>query len=167
MRHDLTAIEGIYPILYAFFDAEERLDLAAMRRQIDACLAHNPQGIAALGLATEVAKLSTAERRQVMDLLAEQVGDQCPMAITIAEPTVEGQIEFAPRGRRVADRLGHPAAAADFGIVRVGIPALLRTGRRCEPPAGRNPERAGADPNFAVNRVAARAEPQPSQRLPA
>lgn len=100
MRHDLSGIEGIYPILYAFFDAEERLDREAMRRQTRACLARNPQGIAALGLATETSKLSTAERLKVMEWLAEDVGNQCPMAITIAEPTVEGQIAFAQEAAR-------------------------------------------------------------------
>ena len=100
MRHDLSGIEGIYPIIYAFFDADERLDREAVRLQIRTCLAHNPQGIAALGLATETSKLSTAERRQVMEWLADEVDGQCPMAITIAEPTVEGQIAFAREAAR-------------------------------------------------------------------
>ena len=100
MRHDLSWIEGIYPILYAFFDRNERLDREMMRRQVRACLAHNPQGIAALGLATETSKLSTAERMQVMEWLAEDVDGACPMAITIAEPTVEGQVEFARNAAR-------------------------------------------------------------------
>ena len=100
MRHDLSWVEGIYPILYAFFDRNERLDREAMRRQIEACLKHNPQGIAALGLATETSKLSTEERRQVMDWMAEDVNGSCPMAITIAEPTVEGQVAFAREAAR-------------------------------------------------------------------
>lgn len=100
MRHDLSWVEGIYPILYAFFGRDERLDREAMRQQVKTCLTHNPQGIAALGLATETAKLSTDERRQVMDWLAEDVDGACPMAITIAEPTVEGQIAFAREAAR-------------------------------------------------------------------
>lgn len=100
MRHDLSGIEGIYPILYAFFDANEGLDENLMRQQMRACLAHNPQGIAALGLATETAKMTTGERYQVMEWLAEETGDQCPMAITVAEPTVAGQIEFVRAAAR-------------------------------------------------------------------
>ena len=90
-----TEIAGIYPILYAFFDDRERLDRNLMRRQVRACLRHDPQGMAALGLATEVSKLSTAERRQVMEWLAEDVGGACPLAITIAEATVDGQAVMA------------------------------------------------------------------------
>ena len=94
---------GIWPILYAFFDEREELDRSLMRRQVEVCLAHAPAGMAALGLATEVSKLSTAERRQVMEWLAEDVSGACPLAITIAEPTVTGQIEMV-------------RAAADLGV---------------------------------------------------
>lgn len=90
-----SAVEGIYTILYAFFDRQGRLDRELMRRQVKACVKHAPHGMAALGLATEVSKLSTAERRQVMEWLVEDVDGACPIAITIAEPTAEGQAEFA------------------------------------------------------------------------
>ncbi|MEM6662358.1 MAG: dihydrodipicolinate synthase family protein [Pseudomonadota bacterium] len=102
MRHDLSYIAGIWPILYAFFDRREHLDRDAMRAQVKACLRHRPNGIAALGLATEVAKLSTAERHQIMEWMAEDVDAACPMAVTIAEATVEGQVGFA----RAAARAG-------------------------------------------------------------
>jgi len=93
-------VHGIYPILYAFFDAQGQLDRALMRRQAQACLGHGPHGIAALGLATEVAKLSTAERHQVMDWLIEDTAGACPVAITIAEATAPGQIAFAKAAAR-------------------------------------------------------------------
>ena len=38
---------GIYPILYAFFDASDRLDRAAMRRQVEACVRHGARLIQA------------------------------------------------------------------------------------------------------------------------
>ncbi len=95
MTFDPASVHGVYPILYAFFDAQGNLDRGLMRRQTKACLRHGPQGMAALGLATEVSKLSTGERRQVMQWLVEDVGGRCPVAITIAEATVEGQIAFA------------------------------------------------------------------------
>jgi dihydrodipicolinate synthase/N-acetylneuraminate lyase len=44
--------------VHAFFDAGEELDRQAMRRQVELCLEADVAGIAALGLATEVAKLS-------------------------------------------------------------------------------------------------------------
>jgi len=100
MRHDLSHVKGIWPIQYAFFDARGGLDREIMRRQTQACLRHDPPGIATLGLATETTKLSTAERLEVVEWLAEDVDGACPLAVTIAEPTVAGQVEFARAAAR-------------------------------------------------------------------
>ena len=90
--------EGIYPILYAFFDREGRLDREAMRRQTDACVRNGAHGIAALGLATEVGKLSLVERHTVMEwLLADVAGRRVlpdleangHAAVVVARPTDE------------------------------------------------------------------------------
>ena len=43
---------GIHAVLYALFDADERLDRAAMRRQVEHCLTAGVDGIVVLGLAT-------------------------------------------------------------------------------------------------------------------
>lgn len=86
--------QGIYPILYAFFDSAGRVDRALMRRQVEACLRHRPHGLAVLGLATEVGKLQTAERRQVLEWVGEDVAGRVPLAVTIAEPSVDGQSEM-------------------------------------------------------------------------
>jgi 4-hydroxy-tetrahydrodipicolinate synthase len=86
---------GIYPILYAFFDASGRLDRAAMRRQVEACLAHGAHGIAALGLATEMGKLSEREKRDVIDWLAEDAQGRVPIAVTISGGAVAEQVALA------------------------------------------------------------------------
>jgi len=86
---------GIWPILYAFFGADGRLDRAAMRRQVSACVAGGAAGIAVLGLATEVAKLSTDERRALVEWLAEDLAGRLPFAVTIFGATVEAQVEAA------------------------------------------------------------------------
>lgn len=85
-------LHGIHAILYALFDADERLDRAAMRRQVQHCLAVGVHGIAALGLATEVAKLTEAERRMVMDWVAEDTAGAVPLAFTIFGASVAEQV---------------------------------------------------------------------------
>ncbi len=90
----MTNVRGIYPILYAFFGADGKLDRAAMRRQVEACVAMGAHGIAALGLATEVSKLSLAERYDVMAWLNEDVGGRLPVAITVFGKTSLEQIAF-------------------------------------------------------------------------
>ena len=90
----MTHAHGIYPILYAFFGADGGLDREAMRRQTEACVAIGAHGVAALGLATEVSKLSLAERHDVMAWLMEDVAGRLPVAITVFGDTPEEQIAF-------------------------------------------------------------------------
>jgi dihydrodipicolinate synthase/N-acetylneuraminate lyase len=99
---DPATITGIWPILYAFFDATGRIDRATMRRQIDACIEGGAHGVAVMGLATEVGKLDVRERRELLDWVAEDLGGRRPLAVTVAEPSVAGQAEMA----RAAERLG-------------------------------------------------------------
>lgn len=84
---------GIWPILYAFFTRDGVLDRAAMRRQTQAVLAAGAPGMVVLGLATEVAKLSPAERRQVVEWAAEDLGGRIPLAVTIFGATPAEQSE--------------------------------------------------------------------------
>ena len=83
---------GVHAILYALFDADEQLDRAAMRRQVEICLGVGVAGIAALGLATEVAKLSFDERKVLMDWVAQDVGGKVPLGFTIYGQSVAEQV---------------------------------------------------------------------------
>jgi 4-hydroxy-tetrahydrodipicolinate synthase len=89
-----TDFRGIYPILYAFFGADGRLDKAAMRKQVRCCLAGGAHGLAVLGLATEVNKLSPAEKRDVVRWSAEEIAGRVPLAVTVAEATAEEAAQF-------------------------------------------------------------------------
>jgi 4-hydroxy-tetrahydrodipicolinate synthase len=86
---------GIYPMLYAFFNAHGALDRQAVRRQVQACADNGAHGVAVLGLGTEVGKLSDAERRQLVDWVAEELNGRLPLAITVNAPTIDAQVEFA------------------------------------------------------------------------
>jgi len=74
---------GIHPILYAFFDGSGGLDRGAMRAQVQACVAGGAHGVAVLGLATEVSKLTPGEREQVVEWAAEDLAGRLPLAVTI------------------------------------------------------------------------------------
>lgn len=112
-----NAFHGIHAILYALFDADEKLDRAAMRHQVQVCLACGVHGMAALGLATEVSKLTENERRTVMDWAAEDTAGRVPLAFTIFGTSVAEQIAQV----RHAERVGadwvilQPPAAGAFG----------------------------------------------------
>ncbi len=84
--------EGIYPMLYAFFDSAGRLDRDATRLQVEACIAAGSHGLAVGGLATECNKLSTAEKRQLNGWVLADTADRVPVSVTTSEATVDGQI---------------------------------------------------------------------------
>jgi dihydrodipicolinate synthase/N-acetylneuraminate lyase len=96
-----VGFRGVYPMLYAFFDGQGRLDRGAMRTQVDYCVANGAHGVAALGLGTEVSKLSRDERAMVMEWTAEDLGGRLPLAITVFGATPQEQVAFV---RAAAER---------------------------------------------------------------
>lgn len=86
--------QGVYPILYAFYGRDGRLDRGAMRRQVEACVASGAHGVAILGLITEGARLSREERLQVLNWAASDLDGRLPLAVTVGDVTIEGQVEF-------------------------------------------------------------------------
>jgi 2-keto-3-deoxy-L-arabinonate dehydratase len=90
---------GIYPMLYAFFAKNGALDRRAMRAQVEACVANEAHGVAVLGLATEVAKLTETERFQLVEWVAEDLSGRLPLAVTVFGDSVEKQVEFARHAR--------------------------------------------------------------------
>jgi len=93
-RGKRPAFRGVYPMLYAMFDKAERLDRGAMRRQVNALIGAGVHGIACMGVASEVNKMSLSERRTLLDWVAEDVNGRVPLSVTVGEPSVPGQVEF-------------------------------------------------------------------------
>lgn len=104
-----SEFHGIYPMLYAFFDAEGGLDRSAMRQQIEFCVGSGVQGLAVLGLATEVDKLTPAERLELLHWTAADLGGRLPLAVTVFGNSVEEQVAFVQAAA---------AAGADWVILQ-------------------------------------------------
>ena len=86
---------GIHPVLYAFWGARGGLDEAAMRAQVEHCVATGADGICVLGLVTEVHKMDVAERRHLVEAVGGLIGGRVPYAVTVGEPSIPGQVAFA------------------------------------------------------------------------
>jgi len=95
-----TLPRGIVPMMYAFFRPDGGLDLAAFRRQVDACIAAGVDGIAVLGLATEVSKLSVEERQGLLEAAAQAARGRVPLSVTVFGATPEEQISFVRRAEQ-------------------------------------------------------------------
>jgi 2-keto-3-deoxy-L-arabinonate dehydratase len=101
----VTRYAGVFPVLYAFFGRDGRLDAGAMRAQVEHCLACGAAGITVLGLVTEVHKLDVNERLELVRVVGGAIDGRVPCLVTVAEPSVGGQVAFA----RAAADLGASA----------------------------------------------------------
>ena len=111
--------QGIYPVLYAFFDDGGRVSRELMQKQVDYCIAAGAHGITVLGLVTEVHKMDVNERLQITQMVGELIGGRVPYAVTVCEPTIAGQIAFARSARQ---------AGADWVILQP--PAIAGMGEK-------------------------------------
>ena len=90
-----SRVKGTYPMLYAFFGADGAVLRDAFTRQIEAAVAVGASGVAVLGLATEVSKLSRAEQRQIVEWVAADLRGRLPLAVTVADGNVPDMIDSA------------------------------------------------------------------------
>ena len=84
-------IFGIYPMLYAFFTSDNLLDRDAHRKQVRASITSGAHGLAVGGLASECNKLSTEEKRQLVEWTLEDAAGRVPVSVTLTENTLSGQ----------------------------------------------------------------------------
>ncbi len=144
-----NAFAGIYPMLYAFFGRDGELDRGAVERQVEAAIRHGAHGIAVLGLASEVNKLTPIERRTLLEWTAEALDGRLPLAVTVAEANAPAQIAFVKaaadlgagwvilqpppvRGVPETEYLRFFGAVADQAVVPVAIqnaPAYIGIGQ--------------------------------------
>ena len=87
-------LRGIFPIIYSFFNKNNSLDLKLMKEQIQLIKKIGSNGIACLGLATEVQKLSFNEKKVIIELIADNCNYKIPTAITIQGNTFKEYVKL-------------------------------------------------------------------------
>jgi 4-hydroxy-tetrahydrodipicolinate synthase len=83
MKNKLKKLKGIFPVIYCFFNKDNTLDKKLISEQIKLIVSIGSNGIASLGLATEVSKLSFREKKTIIELVAENTNHLFPTAVTI------------------------------------------------------------------------------------
>ncbi|MEQ8398093.1 dihydrodipicolinate synthase family protein [Thalassobaculum sp.] len=91
------AIHGIYPMLYALFGADGRLDQGMHAAQVEACIAAGVHGLAVGGLASECNKLTVEERHDLARWTLDATAGRVPVSVTVSDNTVGGQIDTVKR----------------------------------------------------------------------
>ncbi len=85
--------KGITPMVYCYFNRNKTIDKILMKEQINIISKMKISGIAALGLGTEVNKLSFNEKKLIIELLALESKNK-PFAITIQGNSLKEYFEL-------------------------------------------------------------------------
>jgi 4-hydroxy-tetrahydrodipicolinate synthase len=80
-------LAGVYSVLPTPFDASGAVDLASLRRVVDLFIGAGVDGLTALGVTSEVARLTEGERREVLEAVMAQARGRVPV---VAGTTAEG-----------------------------------------------------------------------------
>ena len=90
----LNKFKGIFPMIYCFFNKNNSIDIKAINDQIQLIKNIGSQGIATLGLATEVNKLSFQEKKTIIELMADNCHNYISTAVTIHGNSLREFIEL-------------------------------------------------------------------------
>jgi 4-hydroxy-tetrahydrodipicolinate synthase len=92
-------LKGVYSVLPTPFTPDDRIDRDSLRRVIDLFLAAGVDGLTALGVTSETARLTGSERRVVLETVLERAGGKIPVVVgATAEGTAAG-VELALSAR--------------------------------------------------------------------
>ena len=85
--YNISKFKGITPMIYCFFNKNGSIDKVLMKEQIKIISQMKISAVAALGLGTEVNKLSFNEKKLIISLVAKEIKN-LPFAITIQGKTI-------------------------------------------------------------------------------
>ncbi|HEX5414133.1 MAG TPA: dihydrodipicolinate synthase family protein [Chloroflexota bacterium] len=89
---------GVYPILVTPFDERGRIDEESLRSLIDFNLEAGVHGLG-IAMASEVLKLTEAERDQLTRLVVEQVRGRVPVVVNTGGPATDVAVYYSRRAR--------------------------------------------------------------------
>jgi dihydrodipicolinate synthase/N-acetylneuraminate lyase len=90
-------MRGVFPILITPFDTQDRIDVDSLQSVVDYCI---DEGVHGLGIAyaTEIPKLTEAERLQVAKVVVDQAAGRVPVVMTTGSPSTFAAVEYSQQG---------------------------------------------------------------------
>jgi dihydrodipicolinate synthase/N-acetylneuraminate lyase len=95
-------IRGVVPVMMLPVNADESIDEAAFRTQVDCAIEAGAVAVCAPGFATEFYKLTDAERYRIAKLLVDQTARRVPVFVSTGCGSAFATIEFS----RYAESIG-------------------------------------------------------------
>ena len=93
------SLEGVFSVLPTPFYPDSSLDLASLRRVVDLYIGTGVNGLTALGVTSEVARLTESERGAVLDTVLAQVNGRVPVVAGTSAEGLQVCIEFSRNAR--------------------------------------------------------------------
>jgi dihydrodipicolinate synthase/N-acetylneuraminate lyase len=90
----------VFPSLCTPFNADDEVDLEAQRRVVRFALERGSHGLVAFGLAGEVLKLSVDERRELTDVIVDEVAGAVPVLVGAGAPSTRAASDLARHAER-------------------------------------------------------------------
>jgi len=84
----LTKLSGVYTVLPTPFDENGAVDRESLKRVIELFLGDGVSGFTALGVTSEVARLSDAERQLVLETTMASVNGRVPVIVDRGRVTI-------------------------------------------------------------------------------
>jgi 4-hydroxy-tetrahydrodipicolinate synthase len=88
-------LQGVFSVLPTPFDAKGGLDLDSLKRVVDLFVGAGVNGVTALGVTSEVARLSDGERAEVLGTVVEQVAGRVEVVAGATAGGLRTCIEYA------------------------------------------------------------------------
>ncbi len=90
----MTGLTGIVPILLTPFHPDESIDFASLRAEVDMALRAGVHGLG-IAIGSEIFKLTSSERLEVLNAVAEQVSGEVPLVMNTSAPGTEVAVQLA------------------------------------------------------------------------
>jgi 4-hydroxy-tetrahydrodipicolinate synthase len=116
-------LEGVYSVLPTAFTANGELDDDSLRRVIDLFVRAGVNGVTALGVTGEVARLDDNERRRVLDVVISQVNGRIGV---VAGTTAEGTRTCITYSRHARDAGATAVMVSPPRMAKLNSDAVLR-----------------------------------------
>jgi 4-hydroxy-tetrahydrodipicolinate synthase len=88
-------LEGVFSVLPTPFHNDDSLDLDSLRRVIDLFIAAGVNGLTALGVTAEVARLTDRERQTVLDAVIGHVAGRVPVVVGTSAEGAHTCLEYS------------------------------------------------------------------------